>query len=162
VDQMQIPWLAVVAIIGAIAAVQTLRLTLLRGAPSRRARARSRRAVAGESQAERLLEKAGFRIAARQPRSQVRVWVDREPLDVEVRGDLLVQKGRRFYLAEVKTGTRAPCITHGPTRRQLLEYSHAFDVDGLLLVDADQGTIRRITFSEPERGYGLLGWLMRS
>jgi hypothetical protein len=158
---MQIPWLAAVAIIGAIAMVQTLRLTHLRGAPSRRAQRRSRRAVAGETEAERLLEKAGFRIAARQPRSRVRVWVDREPLDVEVRGDLLVEKGRRTYLAEVKTGTRAPRITHGPTRRQLLEYRHAFEIDGLLLVDADRGVVREISFTAPAARRGLLGWLLR-
>jgi hypothetical protein len=49
-------------------------------------------------------------------------------------------RGRR-YIAEVKTGRLAPRLSHGPTRRQLLEYRAAFDVHGVVLVDADAGSI---------------------
>ncbi len=158
---MQIPWLVALGIIAAIALLQTLRLMHLRAAPGRRARSRSRRAIAGESEAEALLARAGYRVDRRQPRASVRLWVDDESVDVEVRGDLLVRRGSKRYLAEVKTGTRAPRITHGPTRRQLLEYSLAFEVDGLLLVDADRGTIRRVAFTPPKRRRGFFGALLR-
>ena len=47
-------------------------------------------------------------------------------------------------MAEVKTGTYAPRLETAATRRQLLEYGVAFDVDGVLLVDADVGEIRLV------------------
>jgi hypothetical protein len=52
-------------------------------------------------------------------------------------------------VAEVKTGTLAPRIETATTRRQLLEYRVAFAVDGVLLVDADAGTVRRVEFPLP-------------
>jgi len=148
VDQIEIPWV-LLAIISSLAALQTIRLRYERGRGVRRARARTRHAIAGEHSAEKLLKAAGFRIAQRQPGATVQIWVDGDPLVIAVRGDLLVRRRGRLYLAEVKTGDKAPRITHGPTRRQLLEYRYAFDVDGLLLVDADGGTIREIAFEKP-------------
>jgi len=53
------------------------------------------------------------------------------------------------WVAEVKTGERALSLLHGPTRRQLLEYRHAFGVEGVLLVDAEAQRVRRIQFREP-------------
>ena len=157
-DQIEIPWLLPV-IIAAIAALQTVRLRLSAARPGHRARMRSRHAIAGERSAEKLLERLGYRIEARQPRAEVCVWVDGAPLTLEVRGDLLARRQRRRYLVEVKTGTKAPRITHGPTRRQLLEYRYAFDAEGLLLVDADRGTVQEIAFEAP-RTRGLLNRLI--
>ena len=62
------------------------------------------------------------------------------------RADLLVEarsrsgflRGQRF-VAEVKTGERAIDPTHPATRRQLMEYLHVFEVDGVLLVDREAG-----------------------
>ncbi len=69
------------------------------------------------------------------------MWIDGEPVEVGVRADLWVGLGERRYVAEVKTGGRAPDPTHPATRRQLLEYRVAFEPDGLLLVDAEEGRI---------------------
>ncbi len=148
-DQIEIPWVLLTIICAALL-VQTARLRLQDSRPRRRSRKRALHAVAGEREAEGLLEGLGHRIVARQPKAEVRVWVDGEPLTVEVRGDLLTQRRGRRYLAEVKTGQKAPRITHGPTRRQLLEYERAFDVHGLLLVDADRKTVREIAFAAPK------------
>jgi len=163
VDQIEIPWVLLTIICAALL-VQTARLRLHDARPRRRSRKRALHAIAGEREAEGLLEGLGHRIVARQPKAEVRLWVDGEPLTVEVRGDLLTQRRGRRYLAEVKTGEKAPRITHGPTRRQLLEYERAFDVHGLLLVDADRRTVREIAFAPPNArgiaGLRLGFWLL--
>lgn len=76
----------------------------------------------------------------------MRVEVDGTPIDVPIRVDLVVRRGRRSYVAEVKTGAQAPRIEHAPTRRQLLEYRMAMAVDGALLVDAEAGRVREVVF----------------
>jgi hypothetical protein len=49
-------------------------------------------------------------------------------------------------VAEVKTGTQAPRFEHADTRRQLLEYQLAFEVDSVLLVDVEAGEVREVSF----------------
>jgi hypothetical protein len=113
---------------------------------SRRARRRGRRAVLGESAAERLLASAGYDVVDRQV--ALTWWIRCDDIDhaVELRADLLVERAGLAYVAEVKTGEAAPRLTTAATRRQLLEYRIAYGVDGVLLVDADRGTIQRVEF----------------
>jgi hypothetical protein len=69
-------------------------------------------------------------------------------------------------VVEVKTGALAPKIETSATRRQMLEYRVAFDVDGVLLVDAESGTVHEVTFptldrfGDGSRGRGGSGWRM--
>jgi hypothetical protein len=68
-------------------------------------------------------------------------------------------------VAEVKTGRWAPRLETAATRRQLLEYRFAFDVDGVLLVDADADRVSSIEFggaTAARRGQSVvsLGWLI--
>ena len=65
------------------------------------------------------------------------------------RADYLVARNVERYVAEVKTGRLAPRIDTATTRRQLLEYRLAFDVDGVLLVDAESAKVHRIVFPLP-------------
>ena len=116
---------------------------------SRRATIRSARALAGESDAEPLLVAEGYRIVARQVPLTWAVYRGGDVLDVLLRADLLVERDGRLFVAEVKTGERAPCLSHAATRRQLLEYFHAFDCDGVLLVDVEGGEIHEIAFAPP-------------
>ncbi|AKF04082.1 hypothetical protein [Sandaracinus amylolyticus] len=114
----------------------------------RRLRARSRqlRARRGERDAERLLARAGWIVEARQVARTLRFEVDGAPAEAHVRCDLLVRRGARRCVAEVKTGALAPRLDHAPTRRQLLEYRLAFDVDGVLLVDAESERVMEVRF----------------
>lgn len=122
-----------------------------------RARSRIRRgnlarqsvAKRGERRAERLLERAGYRVVERQVSATFRMWVDGEEVDVGCRLDLLVEDadGAR-YAAEVKTGALATDPTRPATRRQLLEYERVYDVDGLLLVDMDEERVRTVEFAD--------------
>src|SRR5262249_47183429 len=107
-------------------------------------------AAHGEIAAERLLAAQGYLVLGRQVARAWTVLLDPGgPVCVHLRADLLVEKGRRRFVAEVKTGTVAPRIESPPTRRPLLEYRLAFDVDGGVLVDADTGSIREVSFALP-------------
>lgn len=108
------------------------------------AEARGLRAVRGEAGAQALLERAGYAVVARQVPGSWTVCVDGRPATFGLRADYLVARGGRRYIAEVKTGRLAPRLSHGPTRRQLLEYGAAFDVQGVILVDADVETITHV------------------
>lgn len=105
------------------------------------AEARTLRASAGEAGAFTLLERAGYAVLERQVPGSWTVRADGEALTFGLRADYLIERRGRRYIAEVKTGRLAPRLSHGPTRRQLLEYGAAFDVHGVVLVDADAGTI---------------------
>ncbi|HHO53699.1 MAG TPA: hypothetical protein ENK18_23210 [Deltaproteobacteria bacterium] len=101
----------------------------------------------------RLLQRSGFGILEHQPWTEWPMEIDGDVVWVSCRGDLLVEAtetalappGSRF-IAEVKTGLRAPDPTHPSTRRQLLEYLAAFDVDGVLLIDMERGQIHAVAF----------------
>lgn len=163
--ESQIPW-ALAALALAAVLVQTARLAWLRRRPGRRARARLERALKGEHDAERLLERQGFAIEARQAPAELELRVDGASVQVGVRADLIVRRRGERFVAEVKTGKLAPRIQHAATRRQLLEYTLAFDVDGVLLVDAEAGLVQRVEFPTPgaPEGSSLLhrtfGWLL--
>jgi hypothetical protein len=111
---------------------------------------RRRRGAAGEREAVRLLRRCGYTIIADQPTCTVVVLLDGEPQEFTVRADALVEDedGERL-VAEVKTSAAAS-VSVRATRRQLLEYAHAYGVDGVLLVDVDAGLVHRVEFPLPQ------------
>jgi hypothetical protein len=113
------------------------------------AHARSLRAVDGELDAFALFDRAGYEVLDRQVRGSWTVLADGEHVTFGLRADYLVARKGRRYIAEVKTGRLAPRLSHGPTRRQLLEYSAAFDVHGVILVDADAETLTHVEIDLP-------------
>ena len=137
-------------IVGAVVALLVAR-SLRRWRGSRRAQRRAIRAGDGEDAAAGLLRRAGYTIVARQARTWWTPLVDGEPCETELRADYLVEGGGELLVAEVKTGEEAPRIETAATRRQLLEYQLAFDVDGVLLVCPELGRIHRVEFPLPSR-----------
>lgn len=137
---------ALAAIAALLAAVQTLRLFWRRFSRSRRLRLQGARAAAGEARAELLLRRLGFAVLGRQVAVSYDVGIDGAPVTIDLRADYLVASAERRYVAEVKTGKLAPRIDTSATRRQLLEYRVAFDVDGVLLVDAETGRVHVVEF----------------
>lgn len=105
----------------------------------------------GEADAEALLEEAGYEILEVQAPGSWGMEVDGEPVEVAVRADFLVSRDGATYVAEVKTGRLAPDPRHPATRRQLLEYAFAFQPDGLLLIDVEEGAIIEVRFPDLER-----------
>ncbi len=113
---------------------------------SRRARRRAARAQRGEHNAEALLESLGYEIEDRQASLVWTIACDGVDHEVLLRADLLVERDGLRYVAEVKTGQVAPRLTNAATRRQLLEYRVAYDVDGVLLVDVESGSVAEVEF----------------
>lgn len=168
-------WELVAAIVVVVLLLELSRSLLTRLWRALVVRHRLRRAVAGERRAERVLERCGWRIVERQPRRPFRFEVDDRSHEVELRPDLLVARRGRLFVAEVKTGLRAPRIETSATRRQLLEYRVAYpEADGVLLVDAESEVVSEVVFPLPRLvrsvpvgavffGIGLgfaLGWLI--
>ena len=129
-------------------------LALHRGYVRWRLRRRWSHARAVERQAARLLEDFGYTVLARQIETSYALLVDGEETQVPLRADYLVSRRGRQFVAEVKSGNLAPRLDTAATRRQLLEYLVAFQVDGVLLVDGEQREVHEVTFpmsSSPSR-----------
>jgi hypothetical protein len=132
----------------------SLALALGRYLRRRRARARFARAARKEAEAARLLQRRGYEVLAAQVEGRCLLLQDGEPLEAPLRADYLVSRGLKRYIAEVKSGARAPDVLDRHTRRQLLEYSAAYEVDGVLLVDAESGAVSEIAFPALRRRRG--------
>jgi hypothetical protein len=100
----------------------------------------------GESDARELLEAHGYAIVASQFCQSYTLAFDRTEMEIPLRADYLVQRNGLRFVAEVKTGAYAPQVRTGATRRQLLEYRLAFDVEGVLLVDAEKQRVHVVRF----------------
>lgn len=123
-----------------------LALQWQRGGTSRANRRRGRRAARAERDAERLLQRAGYEVIERQVTGTWPMLVDGEAIEARLRADLVVARDGLLFIAEVKSGAEAPRPTHPQTRRQLLEYLLAFEVDGVLLVDMEQRRVLEVAF----------------
>jgi hypothetical protein len=137
---------ALAAVSGLFALLVLAKGWLGRALARRRSRLRNRRAIRGERRAEVLLERLGYTILERQAPAVWTVVCDGAEHDISLRADLLVSKNGDRFVAEVKTGQLAPRLTTSSTRRQLLEYRVAYDVDGVLLVDAEQDRVMAVDF----------------
>jgi hypothetical protein len=111
-----------------------------------RLRWRMRRARQKEALAEHILVDAGYEVLAAQVPAPTRIVCDGETLEIEVRVDYLVRRRGRIFAAEAKSGARAPDPADRGTRRQLLEYAVTYDVDGVLLVDTEEGRVIEVSF----------------
>ena len=152
----------VAALAVAIAVVQALAIAWRRWQRRRRMSLRMDRAVAGEERAAELLERQGFSVLGAQAVIDHPVRIDDRVVMIALRADYLAERDGLRYVVEVKTGSLAPRIETSATRRQMLEYRIAFDVDGVLLVDAESGAVHEVTFPTLERfggaRRGVSGW----
>jgi hypothetical protein len=139
------------AITAALLVMLVLRQALSAWLKRRRTMGRIIRAQQGESRARELLEARGYAVIGAQFGCSYALSIDGQDLAITLRADYLVARDGVRYVAEVKTGTSAPFLRTPATRRQLLEYRMAFDVDGVLLVDAEAERIHVVRFPFPDR-----------
>lgn len=99
-----------------------------------------------ERQGAQVLADAGYTVLGQQVESSYTVLVDGTPSQIALRADYLVSRAGRQFVAEVKSGQVAPRLDTAATRRQLLEYLLAFQVDGVLLVDGEQRQVHEVSF----------------
>lgn len=135
-------WIALALL--AILVLWWLKLRLGRWWDDRARRKRQQRAGKAEVAAARLLEKHGFDVLDSQVRRQWELDVDGDILEVTVIADYLVEKDGETFVAEVKSGDKAPELTNSATRRQLLEYALAYDSPTVILVDMAELEIRHV------------------
>lgn len=98
-----------------------------------------------EKKAPALMERRGYTVESIHPELRYTLWVDNQPVEVRLEADLIVSQRGKLMLVEVKTGKSAS-PRNILTRRQLLEYSLHYPVDGLLLLDVDQDQLYEIEF----------------
>lgn len=132
----------------AFALLLTLSASLAyRNGRSKRNAARARRlGKRGETRAKKLLLAKGYRILETQTSKALTFLVDGKKVTTHLRADFLLERRGRRYVADAKAGEKAPSPTNAATRRQLLEYATAYDVDGVLLVDASGGNVLSVEF----------------
>ena len=129
------PWVfvaaAVVVLLVGLSLGRAWRLRIERGRAAR-ARRLGRR---GERAGLALLARAGYRVVETQPSGEIALLVDGAEARFPVRADALVTRDGLLWVAEIKAGPANATLSHRNTRRQVIEYIHAFDADGVLLVD---------------------------
>ncbi|HET6612507.1 MAG TPA: hypothetical protein VFG83_10975 [Kofleriaceae bacterium] len=144
--------LAVVAGAAMTGAVLWLNAVLGRAMRRWRARWRSIKWRRGERRAEKLLAAGGYRITGRQVSHRFSLAAGGEIFEASLRADFLARRGRRRFVAEAKTGTKMSTLGCAATRRQVLEYLIAYEVDAVLLVDVDAGRITEVSLPAAVRG----------
>lgn len=105
------------------------------------------KAKKSEHRAVKFLENKGYQILDFQKKCFYTLYIDNKPYKIEVKADLIVKKGNKNFVAEVKTGEKVTSPKYTGTRRQLLEYYMAYRPDGLILVDMERQKIRTIKYS---------------
>jgi Holliday junction resolvase-like predicted endonuclease len=135
-----------IALLVVLLLLQTARLVYARGLSARRMERNRILGATGERVAERLLLSEGFDIVERQTLGGYHFKVDGEETAVNLRADFIVKKEGKVLLVEVKGGEESAKATVRGTRRQLLEYTLAFRIDGILLLDAARTRIIEVEF----------------
>ena len=103
-----------------------------------------------EVEAERLLARRGYQILARQPKRNIITAIDGQEHYGYLAADYLVRRGKERFVVVVKLG-EGPADPNEPVfRRRLIEYDHVFSVDAILILDLEQGELRRVNFVFPK------------
>lgn len=98
-----------------------------------------------EKDAQKMLQKAGFKIVDYQPKFKYQLTQNNEKIEVRITPDFVVSKGKKEFVVEVKSGQVASDIKTASTRRQVLEYAMACNRP-MLFVDMENREISEIEF----------------
>jgi hypothetical protein len=109
-------------------------------------RRRFSRAHKKEAEAALILEGYGYRVLGAQVEGSIELTQDGAPLSASLRADYWVEKGGRSFIAEAKSGSKVINVLDRGTRRQLLEYLVAYEVDGVLLVNTEDRVVSEVCF----------------
>jgi hypothetical protein len=121
-------------------------LIWVQGRAGRRVRSHKHLGELGEERAAKILKRAGYEIVSRQAQQRYAITVDGQRLNVYLRADFLVRRAGQIFVAEAKSGVESAKVSTRATRRQLLEYLYAFEVNGVLLVDVAASRVLRVEF----------------
>jgi len=107
---------------------------------------RLRHGIKAEAKIEKILRSYGYRVVGIQRPIEKKMSIDGIEHTYQVRPDAMAERAGKVFFVEAKTGSRAPSPFFSHTRRQLLEYYYGENVDGIILLNADEGTIQQIIF----------------
>lgn len=151
----------IITIIVGLLFMALLRFFLLEKWRMRRQKKAMRRGNRLEKEAARFLRSKGFNVLKSQYEIEYTIWEDGADKFIRITPDYLVEKNGREYIVEVKSGKQAPGIGYAPTRRQLLEYVVASDVDGVFLLDMEQQVLKKVEFELTKSSRkSLFGWVV--
>lgn len=108
---------------------------------------RIEKAKNSEYKAIELMKNRGFEIIDLQKECAYTLFIDNKPHKVTVKADMIVKKGNKIYVAEVKSGEKVTSPKYTDTRRQLLEYFMVYRPSGLILVDMEKQKLRTVEYS---------------
>jgi hypothetical protein len=111
-----------------------------------RLRHRFSRAQKKEAEAAHILREYGYNILGSQVEGSITLVQDGEALSAPLRADYWVEKRGRSFIAEAKSGNKVTNVLDRGTRRQLLEYLLAYEVDGVLLVNTEERIVSEVNF----------------
>lgn len=98
-----------------------------------------------EKDAIAFLNEKGYEIIEVQKQETFLIYIDDKPFKTHVQADFIAKKRGKKYVIEVKTGQKTRATT-AVVRRQLLEYFLVFNPAGVLLLDMDRRTLKKIEF----------------
>lgn len=110
-------------------------------------RKRIQKAKKSEYKAIEFMENQGYQVIDLQKECAYTLFIDDKPHRVTVKADMIVKKGSKTYVAEVKTGEKVTSPKYTDTRRQLLEYYMVYRPNGLILVDMERQKLRTVEYS---------------
>jgi Holliday junction resolvase len=140
--------LIIIAIVVALLLFAILRLKFKEWNRQYKKQQRLNRGIEGEKKAAVFLKKNGFKIVEEQSEREYYIKENGKDIKISIIADFIAKKDGKQYVVEAKTGKSAPQITNSSTRRQILEYSQAFDCDGVFLLDVDNRLLKKIEFPD--------------
>lgn len=105
----------------------------------------AKQADVSDQKAREILEQLGFTLEPEYARQNIRVFQDGNPIDLPVRPDLIVSKGGKSYVVNVKDA-QGDQLSQPDKRRALLEYYVTYRPNGILLMDMENRRIHDVRF----------------
>lgn len=102
------------------------------------------------SEAEKLLKKNGYEILARNKKESIVVRYNGKEHFGSLEADYVVRKAKKQFVVFEKKGETPFDPTEPALRRKLIEFERVFGLNGILLVDPDEGEINPVTFKFPK------------
>lgn len=124
-----------------------LTINVIRYLRKRKLIKRIKKAKRSEYKAIRFMESNGFEVIGLQKKCVYTLFIDNKPHKITVKADMIVKKGNKIYVAEVKSGEKVTSPKYTDTRRQLLEYYMVYRPSGLILVDMEKQELRTVEYS---------------
>ena len=81
-----------------------------------------------------------------QKRIKVKTKINGREFFNTIIADMIVKKGHKTFLVEIKTGKQTEKSIPPQVRRQLLEYYLVFKPDGVILLDMEIGKLYNVSF----------------